>query len=150
MSRSIEIKELSEPDAPLLESFAADVFDDAIDIRRANEFLADPRHHLVAALADGRVVGFASAVHYVHPDKPTPEMWVNELGVDPAFRRQGLATSILSKLSEIAARLGCCDVWVLTERGNTAAMELYGSIPGSQAKDAVMFTFPVRFRDGGT
>ena len=27
-----------------------------------------------------QIVGFASAVHYVHPDKP-PELWINEMGV---------------------------------------------------------------------
>jgi hypothetical protein len=27
----------------------------------------------------GVVVGFVSAVHYVHPDKPVAEMWINEV-----------------------------------------------------------------------
>lgn len=100
----------------MLDAVADGVFDDAIDRRRAKEFLSDALHHLVVALADGQVVGFASAVHYVHPDKSSPELWINEIGVAPSFRRQGVATSMLKKLSEIAARLGCSVVWVLTER----------------------------------
>jgi hypothetical protein len=32
------------------------------------------------ATAGDTVVGFASAVHYVHPDK-APELWINEVGV---------------------------------------------------------------------
>lgn len=45
------------------------VFDDPIIAKATSAFLADPRHHLVVAIASGTVVGFASAVHYVHPDK---------------------------------------------------------------------------------
>lgn len=138
----IEIKELTNRDGHLLDSVADGVFDDSIVARRCQEFLDDSRHHLIVALSDGQVVGFASAVHYVHPDKPSPELWINELGIAPEFRRLGLATSIISKLKEIAGGLGCSDIWVLTERTNEAAMNLYGSVPGSKSSDAIMFTFP--------
>jgi aminoglycoside 6'-N-acetyltransferase I len=47
----------------------------------------DPRHHIVGAIADDRVVGFVSVVDYCHPDKPR-ELWINEVGVAPAWRRR--------------------------------------------------------------
>jgi aminoglycoside 6'-N-acetyltransferase I len=65
---AIEIKVLGPRDAGILAHVAPDVFGDPIDRKRANEFLADPRHHLVVAVEHGQVVGFVSAVHYVHPD----------------------------------------------------------------------------------
>lgn len=52
------------------------------------EFLQDDRHHLVVALEDELVVGFASRVYYVHPDKP-PELWINEIGVAPSHQGCG-------------------------------------------------------------
>ena len=67
---AVEIRMLRAGDEPLLERASPDAFDDPIDARRAAEFLADPRHHLAAAVDEGRIVGFVSAVHYVHPDKP--------------------------------------------------------------------------------
>jgi hypothetical protein len=67
-----EIKVLGPQDAGVLGRVVSDVFDDLIDVRRAEEFLADSRHHLAVAVDDGLVVGFVSAVHYVHPDKPRP------------------------------------------------------------------------------
>ncbi|WP_198016800.1 GNAT family N-acetyltransferase [Rubidibacter lacunae] len=82
----------------LLASVADDVFDDAIDSRRAKKFPSDPGHHLVVALVDSQIIGFASTVHYLHPDKPSPELWVNELGGAPPFRKQGVAT-LCSKCS---------------------------------------------------
>ena len=53
------------------------------------------------------------------------------------------SVSLDQPLANIADELGCSEVWVLTERDNSAAMSLYTSIPGSQAKETVMFTFPV-------
>ena len=45
---------------------APGVFDNAIDPRWTAEFLSDPQHHFAVAIDEGRVVGTASAVHYVH------------------------------------------------------------------------------------
>jgi hypothetical protein len=38
------------------------------------------RSETVVARDASVVVGFASGVHYVHPDK-SPELWINEVGV---------------------------------------------------------------------
>ena len=138
------VKALGANDESILANIAPDVFDDRIDPRAADEFLADPRHHLVVALEDGQVIGFASAVHYVHPDKPSPELWINEVAVSSAHRERGIAKAILKSLLTLASELGCSEAWVLTERDNNAAMRLYRSSGGLEApKDAVMFTFPL-------
>jgi len=76
----VEIKLLGCDDAGVLTRVAPGVFDHAVSEDLCAEFLSDPRHHLAVALGDGVVVGFASAVHYVHPDKPA-ELWINEIGV---------------------------------------------------------------------
>ena len=82
-------------------------FDDPIDVARADEFLADPHHHLAVAVEDGLVVGFVSAVHYVHPDKPGPELWINEVGVAATHRRRGLGTRLLRAVFALDRALGC-------------------------------------------
>jgi aminoglycoside 6'-N-acetyltransferase I len=61
---------LSTGDGSILGSVAEDVFDNLVRMDLAVEFLSDPRHHIAVALDGGVVVGMASAVHYVHPDKP--------------------------------------------------------------------------------
>jgi aminoglycoside 6'-N-acetyltransferase I len=137
----IEIKLLGPHDVGILANVAPDVFDDAIDTGRAGEFLADPRHHLAVALDDGRVVGFASAVHYVHPDKPHPELWINEVGVAESHRRRGLGKCLLRELFAVARGLGCTEAWVGTDRANTAAMGLYANAGAEEPTDFVMFTF---------
>ena len=69
-----EIKLLDSRGLHHLDNVAEDVFDDPIVEASAQEFLADPRHRLVVALDNNIVVGFVSAVIYVHPDKPAPEL----------------------------------------------------------------------------
>jgi aminoglycoside 6'-N-acetyltransferase I len=139
---TIEIKVLGRQDAGILADVAPDVFDDPIDVARADEFLADPRHHLAAAVEDGRVVGFASSVHYVHPDKPRPELWINEVGVAATHQGRSLGTQLLRALFAVARELGCAEAWVLTDRANTAAMRLYAAAGNAEMPtDHVMFTF---------
>ena len=144
---AIEIKVLRQDDEAVLARVAPGVFDDPVDARAAGEFLADPRHHLAVAVEDGVVVGFASAVHYVHPDKARPELWINEVGVAPTHQGRGVGKAVLRAMLEVARGLGCGEAWVLTERANAPAMRLYASLGGEEApEDAVMFTFS--FGDG--
>lgn len=138
-----DIRLLDRGDAALLADAAADVFDGPIRWDMLREFLADPRHHLAVAIQGGRVVGAASAVHYVHPDKG-PELWINEVGVAPACRREGIGRRLLEVLLAHAGTLGCREAWVLTEPDNVPAMRLYEAVGGERpANDPVIYSFPV-------
>lgn len=136
---AVEIEILGAGDGELLANVAPDVFDYGVDRDLASEFLRDDRHHLAVALDGDRVVGFASAVHYVHPDKP-PELWVNEVVVASTYRGRGLGKRLLRSLFDLAASLGCREAWVLTDRENEPAMRLYASLSGSPSTH-VMFSF---------
>lgn len=138
----IEIKLLTPTDLALLSNVTADVFDDPIVPASAREFINDPRHRLVAAIDEGVIVGFVSSVIYVHPDKPGPELWINEVGVAPSHQGQGLGKRLMQRTLEIGKESGCTVAWVLTDRDNTAAMALYKSVKGIKDKsDTVMFEF---------
>ena len=138
----IEIKLLGAKDAHSLNRLAADVFDDPIVESSAQEFLDDPRHRLVVAIDSDVVVGFVSAVIYLHPDKPAPELWINEIGVAPTHQRQGIGKALLQAMLEEAKQSGCTEAWVLTERENAAAMAMYKSTGGIESvPDPTMFTF---------
>ena len=138
---AVEIRILGRGDEPILAGVATGVFDRGIDPNLSAEFLADPRHHLVVAMERDTVVGFASAVHYIHPDKPA-ELWINEVCVAPTHRGRGIGKRILAAMLEHARSLGCREAWVLTNRGNEPAMRLYAAAGGEQApRDQVMFMF---------
>jgi GNAT superfamily N-acetyltransferase len=145
---AVDIRLLGPQDVGILANTAPDVFDHPIDAIRAAEFLADPRHHMAVAVEDGRLVGFVSAVHYVHPDKPRPELWINEISVAATHRGCGIGTRLLHAVFDAAGQLGCAEAWVLTDRANLAAMRLYAAAGSAEAPtDHVMFTFKL---DAGT
>ena len=58
---SIIVRLLKDGDQALLGRAAPRVLDHRIDPVLADRFLRDPRHHLVAAIADDRPVGFVSS-----------------------------------------------------------------------------------------
>lgn len=136
----MEIRILGVGDSGVLEKVADGVFDDAVNPKFSAELLADPRHHLCAAIDDGVVIGFGSAVHYVHPDKP-PQLWINEVGVADSHRKRGVGKAIVWRLVGLAGELGCSEAWVLTEESNTAARALYQSAGGEETTGVVMTTF---------
>jgi ribosomal protein S18 acetylase RimI-like enzyme len=124
-----EIRILQAGDERVLMNVAAGVFDNPIDARLTKEFLEDPRHHIAVAIDAGRIVGFASAVHYIHPDKPA-ELWINEVGVAPTHRGRGLGKAVLRALLEVGKGHGCTVAWVLTHRDNARAIALYSAVGG--------------------
>jgi aminoglycoside 6'-N-acetyltransferase I len=137
----ILVRVLGPGDAAVLAAVADDVFDGPVDPRWAAEFVADPRHHLAVALADGVVVGMASGVHYVHPDKP-PELWVNEVGVAPAYQNRGIGRRLLRALFARGRAVGCATGWVGTAADNAAARRLYRAAGGTEDPEAfVTVTF---------
>ena len=131
---TIEIKVLQAGDDSTLMNVAPGVFDNPIDVELTKEFLEDPRHHIAVAIDNGLVIGFASGVHYVHPDK-RPELWINEVALAPTYRRRGLGTAILKTLLEVGRAHRCTMAWVLTYRGNPAAVALYSSLGGTEGAD---------------
>ena len=126
------IRLLGPGEGAVLERVAPGVFDNAVDAAWAAEFLADPRHHMVVALAGAEVVGMASAVHYLHPDKPS-ELWINEIGVAPEHQSQGIGKQLIQALFAQGRALGCREAWLGTEESNHAARCLYAAVGGREA-----------------
>lgn len=140
---SIEVRILRHDEVSILTNVDDDVFDDPIDAGACRQFLADPHHRLAVAIDAGRVVGFASAVICLHPDKPKPELWINEIGVASRYRGRGIGRRLMDVVLEAGRAAGCRDAWVLTDRSNDAARRLYAAAGGRESGDHVMFTFPL-------
>ena len=133
---------LLEPgDEGLLERVAEGVFDRPIRAEWLERLLADPRQHLVVAVEEDTTIGMASAIHYLHPDKP-PELWINEIGVAVTHRRKGLGRRLIEALLRRGTELGCASAWVITDRDNPAAEALYRSLdPTQPPRSQLLFEF---------
>ena len=137
----IEVRILGPNDAQVLEGVAPDVFDHAVNSEWASNFLRDGGHRIAVALETGLVVGFASGVTVLHPDKP-PELYIHEVGVAETHQRQGTGKRLVQALLEHARANGCEAAWVLTDRANAAANGLYAACGGTP-EDTVLYLFPL-------
>jgi aminoglycoside 6'-N-acetyltransferase I len=140
---STEVRLLAPHEASVLHRVAPGVFDNEVDPVLTAEFFADPRHHLAVAIVDGVVVGMASAVHYVNPDKPA-QLFINEVGVSPAHQGRGLGRQLVEVLVRLATDLQCTEAWVLTDRANVVAQRLYEGAGGETPPDhCIMYTIRI-------
>ena len=135
---TIEIVPIDVGNARLLERLAPDVFDNPIDPIQLQAFLEDPRHMMFVAVAEDTVVGMASAVEYFHPDKQ-PQLWINEVGVSPTHRRQGIGRRMVRALLEEADGRGCVFAWLGTDIDNLPAQACFGSVAQASAEDPQAF-----------
>ena len=141
MAEQFKVRVLSESDITLLVNSDDGVFDNPVDEKLASEFLADPRHHIVAAISDDVIIGFVSAVHYIHPDKPA-ELWINEVAVSLMHQNKGIGKALMKETLRLGRELGCVNAWVLTEGSNISANRLYKSAGGKiDSGDTIMYEF---------
>ena len=139
----IEIQVVGPNSAELLCNVEADVFDHPVRAEWLDEYLATPSNVLVVALHDGTVVGMASGLTYLHPDKPLT-LFINEVGVSAKFQGQGVGKRLIAKMLEWGKERGCTEAWVATETSNTAARRLYestGGIPDEET--AIVYVYPL-------
>ncbi len=141
MEPKISLKLASEEDIEALTRVGASLFDFEIKNYRLLEFLEDPRHHLVIALHDRNVIGMASGIHYIHPDKD-PELFINELGVLEQYRGKGLGRKLIKSLVAHGKEIGCKAAWVITDSSNKAAKKTYMAAGGMpEDGEAIIYNF---------
>ena len=133
----VEIRRLGPGDDSAVLAARA-LFDDDPDPAATRRFLRDAGHHLLVAYdGDARPVGFVSGVETTHPDKGT-EMFLYELAVDAAARRQGIGRSLVEALADLARDRGCYGMWVGVDADNVAALRTYERAGGRMGAPAVV------------
>ena len=143
-SSAIAIHVVNQDNASLLERVDDDVFDYKVQPELLRAFLGNPANLLVVAVAEGEVVGMASGITYVHPDKPLV-LFINEVGVSSRLHRRGIGRQLVSALIEKGKELGCAEAWVATELSNRPARALYEALGGvPDDEHAVVYVYPLK------
>ena len=97
------------------------------DVEQVQEALFGPRPAATVLLArqGGQVVGMASYTFLWPAGGASTSLYLKELFVRDAGRRQGVATALMARLREIATRTGCSRVDWTTDRDNASAVAFY-------------------------
>ena len=110
----------------------------AEDGRPQTALLADERTIFVAAFAGEEPVGFAFGYLLPRRHGEPSMLFIYELEVAEAHRRQGLATRLLR---ELRAQAGGVEAFVLTEPDNVPANATYAKL-GGERSEVVMWDYP--------
>ena len=137
-----EILRLSPGGAAVLDRVADEVFDEPVRPERLAAYLAEPGHVMLVAIVGRIVVGQCAAVVHRHPDKVT-ELYIDEVGVAPAFQRKGIGIALVEQMLAVGRELGCGEAWVGTEPDNLPARALYErlEVKRDEAENFVMYVY---------
>jgi ribosomal protein S18 acetylase RimI-like enzyme len=103
--------------------------------------LGDPRTIFLVAFSDNNdPMGFVFGYELPRRHGDPSILFVYEVEVDAACRRQGVATRLFRELEQIARARGIREGFVLTEADNVAANKLYEAA-GGEREDAVQWEF---------
>ena len=117
----------------MVDMFGA-VFDDpAYQAKRPSRaylerLLARDTFIALAAVEDGRVVGGIAAYELPKFEQERSEIYIYDLAVAEAHRRQGIATALIQKLQNIAAERGAWVIFVQADHGDAPAIGLYSKL----------------------
>ncbi|WP_342076442.1 GNAT family N-acetyltransferase [Yoonia sp. SS1-5] len=131
MRNTITLRTLGPDDFDRLMAVPEGLFDGPMRADQARAFLQDPLHECVLAFDGELAVGMATGTVLLHPDK-APSMFVNEVGVRDAYRRQGIGRQVTAHLFAVARARGCQGIWLGTEQDNAPALALYRSMDGDE------------------
>ena len=120
-------------ETPVREGFGED------HLRR---FLARAENILIVAEDEGAPAGFLLAYVLDRVDRDRRMVCLYEIGVVAACRRRGIGRAMLEELKAWCGRENVMKAWVITDRGNAAAMRLYAAAGGRpDAGDDVVFVW---------
>ena len=132
------IKELGRDDIALMKgllSMFGEAFDEAATYTGnppregyLRKLLGSESFIALVALKKGDVVGGLAAYELAKFEQERSEIYIYDLAVATAHRREGLATALIEKLKVLAAARGAYVIYVQADRGDAPAIALYSKL----------------------
>src|SRR4051794_35051092 len=106
-----------------------------------SELLAKDQVIVLVALLGERVVGGLVAYEMSKFEQARSEIYIYDLAVAETFRRQGIATALITNLQAIAAQCGAWDIFVQADYVDPPAQALYERL--GTREEVLHFDIPV-------
>ena len=112
-------------------------------LEHMRKLLSHTDHYLIVACSGQQPLGFLLAYLFLRADRDASMVYLYDICVDPAHRRQGVATKMLDLLKKL-----CCDqnvhhIWVGTSDSNAEARAFYETTGAQEVSDNyVEFVYP--------
>jgi aminoglycoside 3-N-acetyltransferase I len=152
---NLTIQQLGPEDVALMEALLTtfgEAFDE-VETYSGNRPSADYLRQLlkqdyfiaIVALKAGEVVGGLTAYELKKFEQERSEIYIYDLAVAAAHRREGIATALIQKLKEIAAACGAYVIYVQADIGDDSAIELYTKL--GDREDVLHFDIAISSED---
>ncbi|AQG78030.1 GNAT family N-acetyltransferase [Spirosoma montaniterrae] len=104
--------------------------------------LARPDFLVFGAWSDKQVVGGLTAYVLTQYYSEKPVVYLYDIAVSEPFQRKGIATELLTKLTQYCRSLGVEEVFVQAYQEDTEAVSFYRATGGA-AMSVIHFTYPL-------
>ncbi len=111
------------------------------DDRYLRDLLARDTFAAFVAVHDQQVVGGITAYVFPKYEQARNEVYIYDLAVDAAHRRQGIATSLIGAVQDFAADIGAWIVMIQADKGDVAPDTLYSKL--GNREEVLYFDLPV-------
>ncbi len=91
------------------------------------EFLSQPKNILVGAFDNDQPVGIGIGYVLARTETSSPMFYIHDIEVAAHARRQGVGREIIEVFVQLTRQANALKMFVITDRGNEAAMGLYES-----------------------
>jgi ribosomal protein S18 acetylase RimI-like enzyme len=123
----VSIRRLTPELASSFPSVADEVFDAKPTAEHLEKLALMPGHALFVGVGGEVVVGQLLAMIQFQADR-APQLYIDNLGVAPPFKRQGVARGLFDAAMSWGRDSGCDTVWLATDVGNSEARGFYASL----------------------
>lgn len=104
-------------------------------------FIQDRNAYGFVARLDNEIVAFAYAYTLLRPDGKTM-FYLHSIGVLPEYQNSGYGTGLLSFIKDYAIKLGCSEMFVITDKGNPRACHVYEKLGGkNDYEDEIVYVY---------
>ena len=136
----MEFKVLENQDVELLLDFVDDE-DTQYDKEHLRNFINEENNYGFIAKEDNRVLGFAYGYVLIKPDG-RKAFYFDSIDVIKVGQNKGIGTKLMKFVSDYSKKLGCYEMFLITQKSNVSACRCYTKAGGiSEAEDDVVFVF---------
>ncbi len=136
----MEYKVFEEQDIELMEDVLKDdnmIFNKGF----LNCFINDNNAFGFIAKDNNNIVGFSYAYTLLKPDGKTM-FYLHSIGMLPDYQNNGYGTKLMQFIKDYSIKLGCSEMFVITDKGNPRACHLYEKLGGkNDYEDEVVYVF---------
>ena len=106
-----------------------------------NCFINDNNAFGFIAKDNNNIVGFAYAYTLLRPDGKTM-FYLHSIGMLPDYQNNGYGTKLMHFIKDYSIKLGCSEMFVITDKGNPRACHLYEKLGGkNDYEDEVVYVY---------